>query len=291
MKKEIFDIRTIQNNDASEDKEDNEWREVKKSNKDFDSDEATLKLFSLFLDEEFLEKNADKIDWQLVTKLDGFPNRFSNEFIRKFAVEFNWDRMAIQSKLDVNFVIEFKNNFSQETWNEEFYNRLNLNEEQLLELSDKIMFFDHYIKNNKLSEKFVLENKDKFQNLLTIITKIKNPSVEFLLGVKDHISWYMMIEDSKIEFTEELLDAFRTELPWSTLLEYVALSDRLLEKYKDDIIGFFGKRFRTAEDMFADETEKKKIDVKKASAFHGIDFPLINPFGMIVDKLAELEGK
>jgi len=164
--------------------------------------------------------------------------RFSNEFIRKFAVELNWSVIAMYKRIDSDFVLQFKDFFSTEVWNDNFYGKLQLNEKQLMLIQDKVEFFDSFIKHKEISEIFVRNNKHRFKNLTKIIANIKNPSVSFLVEMREFVNWTLMI-DCSLKLSEELCDEFKNELPWPIILRNFALSDRILDKFKDNIIDSF----------------------------------------------------
>ncbi len=187
------------------------------------------------IDEKKIEKNGDKIKWDILIGLPQFPEKFSHEFIEKFSHDIPWETIPYYKNVKPEFLVKYKKYIN---WNKSLFSPVSFTEEQIRELEpliDNLTEIVHY--SDSVSEEFLLEFKEKisWERYWYFFKR----SVEFNKKFIQYINWKDFINYALI--TEEILDAFGEFLNWNTIFDKYYLSNRLLAKYSNNIISFHMK--------------------------------------------------
>lgn len=129
--------------------------------KETTSEEAKWdKLSKAPLTEDYIRKNADKLNWDLISQYQNL----SEDFIREFRSELDWFFISRNQKLSESFIREFQNRVSWSGISE----HQTLSEDFIVEFQNKVQW-DKILKHQKVS--------DNFRRVFTEITRFGSPSL------------------------------------------------------------------------------------------------------------------
>ncbi len=113
------------------------------------------------LPEDFIRKNADKLNWDLISRYQ----KLSEVFIREFKSELDWYYISRNQKLSESFIREFQHRVSWSGVSE----HQTLSEDFIIEFQNKVQW-DKILKHQKVS--------DNFRKVFTEITRFSGPSLK-----------------------------------------------------------------------------------------------------------------
>lgn len=181
---------------------------------------------SQHVSEEFIERHIDNIDWERVSCCQ----ILSEDFIRRHIDKVDWEGISLNQDMSEEFVREF--------WS----------------YIDKEIFFNF---NNKVSNNFIREMRDKHKKEVATISG--NGSVdtnifqefkkeinwdeliaatclteEQILKWRDYFSWQDVIEyqrDISSEFVKKFLRGVKSSKKWKYTFEYKKFDEEFIEKF------------------------------------------------------------
>lgn len=224
-----------------------------------DSSENRMSLFEMLeetnifsIDEKILERNGDKINWDILYELPHFPKKFSQNFLDKFVHDINWNRLIMCKSLSIEFILKNKNNFN---WNsDQDIKYIKVTEEQLRELEPLTNDITNFVNSSfeHISEEFILEFKHKIS--MNHYVHMSKRSISFIKRFKENVFWDDFIKNTVL--TEEHLEEFHDLIDWREISSYYYISDRLMNKYATSIAKSQMKQMKRALEYYEEEQLK-----------------------------------
>ena len=229
-----------------------DWKEISMS-RDFEN-----------LSESFIEKYADKLDWDRIS----FKQKLSEPFIEKFADRVNWAGVSASQKLSEPFIAKYADKVE---WNF-------ISEHQTLSES----FIEKYADNlewrwisieQKLSESFIEKYAGKVN--WSYISEHQTLTEPFVEKYADKVDW-REISACQI-LSEPFIEKYADRVSWELLSMYQKLSEAFIEKYANKVNWYFISYSQKLSEAFI-EKHADKLDWDSISEFQKLSEPFIEKY-------------
>jgi hypothetical protein len=151
-----------------------------------------------------------------------YDDSLSEDFIREFKDEINWNGISFHQKLSEDFIKEFQNKVN---WGGISFSQI-LSEGFIKEFKDKVDWLC-ISRNQKLSEEFMREFKDRID--WNQISSNQILSEEFIREFKDKVDWYFISRDQML--SEDFIREFKDKVDWYLLFRYQKLSKQFRKEF------------------------------------------------------------
>ena len=218
-----------------------DWAEISMS-RDFEN-----------LSDFFIEKFADKLDWDRIS----FKQKLSEPFIEKFADRVNWGGVSASQKLSEPFIAKYADKVE---WNF-------ISEHQTLSES----FIEKYADNldwrwisieQKLSESFIEKYAGKVN--WSYISEHQTLSEPFVEKYADKVDWREISACQKL--SEPFIEKYADRVNWELLSMNQKLSEAFIEKYANKVNWYFISYSQKLSEAFI-EKHADKLDWDSISEF------------------------
>ena len=149
------------------------------------------------MEEEYIRKNPDKVNWINIS----YHKKLSEDFIREFQDKVDWSNISINQKLSENFIREFQ---------------------------DKVDWY-YIIQHQTLSEPFIREFKDKIN--WDNISFDQTLSENFIRDFQNKISWFIVSQYQQL--SEDFIREFQAKVDWSNISYAQKLSKEFIKEFRE----------------------------------------------------------
>lgn len=169
--------------------------------------------------DEFIKKFNDDIDWDYISQYQ----TLSYQFIEKYKNKVNWNNISEFQILTEDFIEKYKRKVNWICISE--HQKLS---EEFIEKHNRSVAWFHISKYQKLSEKFIKRHKERVTwSEICINQKL---SESFIREFIRRIGWTEISEHQKL--SEEFIEKYKNKLDWDHISAHQKLSENFIKKYK-----------------------------------------------------------
>ena len=227
---------------------------------------TTFKVASKYFDEQFVNDNADIIDWKTVCSLIYLPD-LSDVFFEKFKTEIDWGGISQNPTINLEFINKFQDNIDFKYLS----TRSDLDMEIYLQFSSKIQFsIEVWTRIKQLPEDIIEKHADR---LVGIMTKMWHRFSEpFLRKFSDKIHWYIV---SSQNLSDSFLEEFIDKIEWGVASQEQKMSEQTIRKFKDNVNWCIISKRQILSENFISEF-KNKVDWYNIITYQNLSIEFIN---------------